>query len=119
MEQGRPIEQFIVVLRGEAAVEMTGPNGTELITTHGPGEFFGAVDLLSGRPSLVRGRMLKSGSLALVKRADLKLLMQNDAELGEIFMRAFILRRIELIASSSGDVHVLLCRSLFVNERIR
>jgi thioredoxin reductase (NADPH) len=42
-----------------------------------------------------------------VKRADLKVLMQNDSELGELFMRAFILRRIELLASSSGDVAVL------------
>ncbi|MBV8729032.1 MAG: FAD-dependent oxidoreductase [Acidobacteriia bacterium] len=33
--------------------------------------------------------------------------MQNDVELGEIFMRAFILRRLELLASSSGEAVVL------------
>jgi thioredoxin reductase (NADPH) len=107
VEQGEPMEHFIVVVEGEAVVEMTSQNGTELIATHGPGEFFGDVHLLSGRPSLVRGRMVKAGSIVTVKRADLKVLMQNDSELGELFMRAFILRRIELLASSSGDVTVL------------
>jgi thioredoxin reductase (NADPH) len=107
VEQGEPMEHFIVVVEGEAVVEMTNQNGTELIATHGPGEFFGDVHLLSGRPSLVRGRMVKAGSIVTVKRADLKVLMQNDSELGELFMRAFILRRIELLASSSGDVAVL------------
>jgi thioredoxin reductase (NADPH) len=107
VEQGEPMEYFIVVVEGEAVVEMTSQNGTEFIATHGPGEFFGDVNLLSGRPSLVRGRMVKSGSIATVRRADLKVLMQNDSQLGELFMRAFILRRIELLASSSGDVAVL------------
>jgi thioredoxin reductase (NADPH) len=107
VEQGEPMEHFIVVVEGEAVVEMTSQNGTELIATHGPGEFFGDVHLLSGRPSLVRGRMVKAGSIVTVKRADLKVLMQNDSELGELFVRAFILRRIELLASSSGDVAVL------------
>jgi thioredoxin reductase (NADPH) len=107
VEQGEPMEHFIVVVEGEAVVEMTSQNGTEVIATHGPGEFFGDVHLLSGRPSLVRGRMVKAGSIVTVKRADVKALMQNDTELGEIFMRAFILRRIELLASSSGDVAVL------------
>jgi thioredoxin reductase (NADPH) len=51
--------------------------------------------------------MVKPGSIVTVKRADLKVLMQNDSELGELFMRAFILRRIELLASSAGDVAVL------------
>ena len=31
-------------------------------------------------------------------------LFQSDAELGEIMMRAFILRRVELVASGMGDV---------------
>ena len=107
VEQGEQMEHFIVVVEGEAVVEMIGQNGMELIGRHGPGEFFGDVHLLSGRPSLARGRMAKSGSVVLVKRANVKLLMQNDTELGEIFMKAFVLRRIELLASSSGDVAVL------------
>jgi len=105
--QGEPMEHLVVIVEGEAVVELTGRLGTELVARHGPGEFFGDVHLLSGRPSLVQGRMVKAGRVVAVHRKDLKALMQNDAELGEIFMRAFILRRMELLASSSGDVVVL------------
>ncbi|MGA7292010.1 MAG: FAD-dependent oxidoreductase [Terriglobales bacterium] len=107
IEQGKPLEHFIVVVEGEAAVELTNRIGTELIANHGRGEFFGDINMLSGRPSLIRGRMVKAGSIVTVKRSDLRALMQNDTELGEVFMRAFILRRIELLASSAGDVVVL------------
>jgi thioredoxin reductase (NADPH) len=92
-EQGQPMEHFVVIVEGEAFVELTTNRGTELIATHGPGEFFGDVHLLSGRPSLVRGRMVKSGRIAKVHRSALRALMQSDAELGELFVRAFILRR--------------------------
>ena len=107
VEQGKPMEHFVVIVEGEAVVELTTNLGTELIATHGPGEFFGDVNLLSGRPSLVRGRMVKAGRILTVQRSDLRDLMQGDAELGELFMRAFILRRMELLASSAGDVVVL------------
>ena len=106
-EQGQPMEHFVVIVEGEAVVEMTTNRGTELVATHGPGEFFGDVHLLSGRPSLVRCRMVKAGHIVTVHRSNLRLLMQSDAELGELFVRAFILRRMELLATSSGDVVVL------------
>jgi thioredoxin reductase (NADPH) len=107
VEQGAPMQHFIVVITGEIAVELTSRHGTELIATHGPGEFMGDVHALSGRPSLVRGRMCKAGRIVTVKRPDLQNLMQSDAELGEIFMRAFVLRRVELLANTSGDMVVL------------
>src|SRR5215469_12996284 len=106
-EQGQPMEHFVVIVDGEAVVELRTNRGTELIAVHGPGEFFGDVHLLSGRPSLVRGRMVKAGRIVTVHRSKLRVLMQSDAELGELFMRAFILRRMELLASSAGDVVVL------------
>lgn len=106
-EQDQPMDNFIVIIEGEAIVELTTTRGTELIATHGPGEFFGDVHLLSGRPSLARCRMVKPGRIVTVHRSDLRALMQSDTELGEIIVRAFILRRMELLASSAGDVVVL------------
>lgn len=106
-EQGKPMDHFIVIVEGEAVVEITTILGTEVIATHGPGEFFGDVNLLSGRPSLVRGRMVKAGHIVTLHRSGLRTLMQTDAQLGELFMRAFLLRRMELLTSSVGDVVVL------------
>jgi len=107
VDQGEPMDRFIVVLDGEIAVELSSRAGLERVAVHGPGEFFGDVHSLSGRPSLVRGRMSKAGRLLTIDRHCLKTVMQDDAELGEILMRAFILRRIELLSAHSGDTMVL------------
>ena len=71
---------------------------------HGPGEFTGEVNMLSGRRSLVRGRAVGAGEAIELSRDELLSLVQTDAELSEIIMRAFILRRVELIANGLGDV---------------
>ena len=60
--------------------------------------------MLSGRPGLVRIRATESGEVIEIDRGQLLLLVQTDSELGDIFMRAFILRRVELIARGFGDV---------------
>ncbi|MGZ7081194.1 MAG: FAD-dependent oxidoreductase, partial [Thermoanaerobaculia bacterium] len=61
------------------------------------------VTLLTGRPSLLRMRVAESGEVIELDRAHLLAVVQTDAELGEILLRAFILRRVELIARGFGD----------------
>ena len=107
VQQGDAMERFLVVVEGELAVEQTSRNGMTHVLTHGPGQFFGDVHSLSGRPSLVSGRMLTSGQLVTIDRVNLQRLMQTDSELGELFMRAFILRRVDLLATSNGNTLVL------------
>jgi thioredoxin reductase (NADPH) len=107
IEQGDRTLPFFVVLTGE--IEIVQPRGdTETrITTDGPGQFTGEVNMLSGRPSLVCTRVSQSGEVIELDRERLLTLIQTDAELSEILMRAFILRRVELIAHSFGDVIVM------------
>ena len=69
-----------------------------------PGQFTGEVTMLSGRRGLVRMRAGEAGAVIEVEREHLLALVQTDSELSEIFMRAFILRRVELIAHGFGDV---------------
>jgi thioredoxin reductase (NADPH) len=52
----------------------------------------------------MRIRAITPGEVIEIAREQLPGLIQTDTELSEIFMRAFILRRIELIASGYGDV---------------
>ncbi len=75
-----------------------------VVTIHGRGQFTGEVSMLLGRPSLVRGRAVEAGGVIEVEREHLLSLVQTDSELGDIIMRAFILRRAELIANGVGDV---------------
>lgn len=49
-------------------------------------------------------RATKPSKVIEVDRQHLRALVQSNAELGQILMRAFILRRVELVASGVGDV---------------
>lgn len=103
-EQGDRSPNFFIILAGELEIVQPGHGGVELpIVTHGPGQFTGEANMLSGRPSLVRGRIREAGSVLEIDRAGLRNLVQIDAELGELIMRAFILRRVSLIAHGIGD----------------
>lgn len=104
IEQGDTSVPFFVVITGE--VEIVRPFGTNetLITIHGDREFTGEVNMLSGRRSLVRVRASKPGEVIELDHKDLLGLVQIDSELSDILMRAFILRRVELIAAGVGDL---------------
>ena len=105
--QGEPLDRFILVESGEIAVTATGRSAAEVIATHGPGEFFGDVHSLSGRPSVVTASMAKAGNIITVPRVALRKLMATDAEIGEVLLRAFILRRIELLSNKTSGVIVI------------
>jgi thioredoxin reductase (NADPH) len=98
---------FFVVLSGQ--VEITRPDATAdtLIVTYEAGQFSGEMNLLSGRRSLVQARVIQAGEVIELDREHLLELVQRDPEIGEILMRAFILRRVQLIARGLGDVVLL------------
>ena len=50
------------------------------------------------------GVLTKSGEVIELDRQHMLALVQTDAELGDIMMRAFVLRRLELVAAGMGDV---------------
>jgi thioredoxin reductase (NADPH) len=105
VEQGDSAVPFFVVVSGE--IEIVRPSGAAaetLITIHGPGEFTGEVNMLSGRRTLVRMRATKPGKVIELDRQHMMALIQTDAEIGEILTRAFILRRAELIDAGVGDI---------------
>jgi thioredoxin reductase (NADPH) len=100
---------FFVVTRGQ--IEIVRPTDTTetIVVVHGPGEFTGEVTMLSGRRAIVRGRAKAQdgGEVIELDHDRLLSLIQTDSEVGEIIMRAFILRRVELIANNLGDVVLL------------
>jgi thioredoxin reductase (NADPH) len=93
-----------VVRSGE--IQIVRPSGTSetVIVAHGPGQFTGEATMISGRRSLARARVSQPGEVIQLDRESVLALVQTDAELSEILMRAFILRRVELIAQGIGDV---------------
>ena len=68
------------------------------ITTYKLGQFSGEVSQLAGHGSLALGRAGQDGCTALpFDSAHVRALIIGSAEIGEIIMRAFILRRVGLI----------------------
>jgi thioredoxin reductase (NADPH) len=104
VEQGDSAVPFFVVKAGE--IEIIRPYGSTetLVTVHGPSQFTGEVNMLSGRRSMVRMRATQPGEVIELDRERLLAVVQTDSELSEILMRAFILRRVELVAHGLGDV---------------
>lgn len=93
---------FVVLDGGIELVSLV--NGEEsVLSVLGSGMFTGEVNQLSGRRSLVRCRAHQPSTLLEISRENLQHIMQNDVALGEMFLRAFILRRVYLIENKVGD----------------
>jgi thioredoxin reductase (NADPH) len=95
---------FFVLLSGAMEIVLPGLNGESPVAEHGPGNFTGEMTMVSGRRCLVRGRVTESGEFLDLSGDGLRSLIARDAELSEIFMRAFILRRLALVNRGQGSV---------------
>ncbi len=104
LEAGEHSAHFFAVISGEIEVVRQSGTGEELVAVFQPGMFTGEVNMLSGRRSFVQLRASEPSEVVDVDRERLMELIQADSELSEIFMRAFILRRVEIIAHGFGDV---------------
>jgi len=110
---------FFVLLSGSMEIVQPDLAGERPIATHGPGEFTGEMTMISGRRSLVRGRVTEPGEFLELSADALRSLVAKDAELSEIFMRAFILRRLALISRGQGNVILMGSRHSAHTLRLR
>jgi len=95
---------FFVVLGGEVQVVRRSDDQETLIVTLRAGQFSGEANVLTGRRAMARLRVSEPGEVIELSRDQLLGLVQTDAELSDILMKAFILRRTELINQHYGDV---------------
>jgi thioredoxin reductase (NADPH) len=96
--------KFFVVVAGKLDLLQLSDDREAVVAVCGPGMFTGELNVLSGRRGLVRIRAAEACELIEIEREPLRALIQTDSELSDIFLRAFILRRLELIARGSGDL---------------
>lgn len=104
VDRGQAAAHFFVVLTGSLELLGSAPRTGEVVAEMGPGQFTGEVNMLSSRPSFLRMQVREAGDVLEVEQEQLRALVQTDSELGEILLRAFILRRVSLIARGLGDV---------------
>ncbi|MBS0331654.1 MAG: FAD-binding protein, partial [Proteobacteria bacterium] len=98
-----------LLLEGSIAVTRhDGLGHEEPVTVERPGQFTGEVSQLAGRGTLAAAKAGPQGAVALPFDAThLRALLIGTAELGEMIMRALILRRMGLLeAGSAGSILV-------------
>ncbi|HWO37516.1 MAG TPA: FAD-dependent oxidoreductase [Candidatus Acidoferrum sp.] len=104
-----------------ATVQIVQPSidGERLITNHRPGTFTGEAGMIAGQRTVVLARVIQGGEVLEVRPEDLRILVARDARLNEIFLRAFVLRRLLLINRQLGNVVVIGSRHSADTLRLR
>src|SRR3989449_5520442 len=96
--------KLFVVISGQLHILQVSNNQEQVVAICNPGMFTGELNVLSARRGLVRIRAAEKSELIEIGREALQTLVETDSELSDIFLRAFILRRLELIAREVGDI---------------
>jgi thioredoxin reductase (NADPH) len=93
---------FFVVLDGKVMV-VSGYGGEErMIAVHGPRRFLGELSLLTGQAAFFTAVVREPGEVLVVPVERLRALVTQDTVLGDIVLRAYLLRREMLIGLGAG-----------------
>ena len=99
---------FFVVLDGAVDIlESDGRGGHILITTHEAGQFTGELNHVAGRAVLVCARAQRRTRVVRFTRAGFRNLISAEPEVGEIILRAFVLRRVWLLENVAGSTVIV------------
>jgi thioredoxin reductase (NADPH) len=96
---------FFVVVAGSVEIVDAGESGAkEVIHCHAERQFTGDIDLFNDREILVSGRTGSDSRVLRVPRPAFRRMVETESDIGEIIMRAFILRRVGLMRHEQGGV---------------
>lgn len=98
---------FFVVLSGAVEIVELSSGSPRVVAVHESGEFTGDVDMLTGRGALVTGRVSKAGAVVALEMKALRRVVNELPDLGELLMRAFLMRRTLLIGQGFEGVKII------------
>lgn len=104
-QRGDRTVDFFFVLEGSIEIfETDDRTAARVVTVHARHQFTGELDLFNDRQILISGRAGVDSSVVRIKRSQFRSLVTAEPDIGEIIMRALILRRVGLILHSQGGV---------------
>src|SRR3984885_2469335 len=106
-EPGDDTPPVFVVISGGIKILAVGGVEERTVTTYGVGQFSGELLMVAGRKSIYRCQATEAGTLLELSAKDLRIIIGKDAELSDIFMKAFLARRLSLREKGEGNVVVL------------
>lgn len=107
-KRGERSVDFFIILSGAVEIFDTDDQGNaNVFTVHRKNQFTGELDLFNDREILVSGRASGITEVLRFERTDFRRMVVAEPDIGEIIMRAFILRRVGLIQHAQGGVTVI------------
>src|SRR5215831_4094112 len=101
---------FYLVLDGTVdALDNDGKGGNVVLMTYGANQFSGELNLFSDRAALLSARTLRPTQLIRVPRASFRRMVSAEPDIGEIILRAYILRRAGMIRHAEGGTVLVGC----------
>jgi thioredoxin reductase (NADPH) len=105
--EGERLEELLVILDGKVAIA----DEERVLSVHGPGRFLGELGLLAGQASFVTACALERSCLLGVPVDRLREVVVRDGEIGDLIVRAYLVRRRQLIGQGTGLTIVGSCYS--------
>jgi thioredoxin reductase (NADPH) len=117
--QGEEHYDFFVVLEGRVAIFADrGTEAEQVIAVHGPGRFLGELSLLTGQPAFYTAAVEEAGAVLRVPVERLLRIVSQDAALGDLVLRAYLLRR-ELLSGVGAGLKIVGSRFAADTRRLR
>ena len=110
---------FFVILEGEVEIFETSRGKPQRVVVHGPREFTGDVDMLSGRAALVNAKVTRAGKVLELTSSSLKRVVSELPDVSERLLKAFLSRRALLIKSGYTGIKIIGSRFSSDTHRIR
>jgi thioredoxin reductase (NADPH) len=103
IREGDTDYDFFVILAGKVAiVEGYGSGHERTIGVHGERRFLGELNLLTGTAAFLTAVVVEPGEVLAVPADRLREIVTQDSTLGDLILRAFLLRRSVLIGLGAG-----------------
>ena len=118
-EAGDTRVPVFIILSGSLDIVLPCPSEEKRLVTHHAGGFSGEFSMITGQHAMVRGQVSESGEFIEIPVDAFRVMIGKDAELGELFMRVFILRRVGLIQHGAGNALLLGSRHSAGTLRLR
>ena len=108
-----------ILLSAQVEVVQPDMHCERYFTTFSPGMFTGESAMIAGQKMIVLARVTQAGEVLKIRPEALGTIVARDGELAELFLRAFMLRRLSLIRKQLGNVALIGSRHSADSMRLR
>lgn len=110
---------FYVVVDGAIEILDRSRGVPRTVVVHQPSQFTGDVDMLTGRAALIAARVAADGEVLELSATSLRDAVDEEPELGELILKAFLMRRSLLLSDGFAGVRIIGSRFSVDAHRLR